>query len=63
VNVWDDVFQRRVWERNPRHGSKQPVVLSHRFPIKGGLTFGEALTVNNRNKFLDLMKIERTPNG
>lgn len=46
-------FQGRRWERNPRHGSCQPSLLCHRFPIKGGLTLGEALMRNNRNAFFD----------
>jgi hypothetical protein len=49
------LWRERTWERNPRRGSCQPTVLCHRFPIKGGLTFGEALMLNNRNKLLDLV--------
>jgi hypothetical protein len=54
-----DIFRRRTWERNPRKGTRQPVVLCHRFPIRGGLTFAEALMLNNRNKLFDLMLAEK----
>jgi hypothetical protein len=33
----------RCWERNPRRGTAQPQFLRHRFPIAGGLTFGDVL--------------------
>jgi hypothetical protein len=52
------IFRTRNWQRNPRKGLCQPTALCHRFSIKGGLTFGEALMLNNRNKLLDLTRMD-----
>lgn len=54
-----ELFTRRVWELNPRKGTRQPRLLLHRFPIKGGLTLGQAFgTLNNRNVLLDMVKLK-----
>lgn len=57
MNLYE-AFRIRCWERNPRKGTRQPVALCHRFPIKGGLTFGEALMLNHRNKLFQLVKVK-----
>lgn len=60
TEILRQAFQGRRWERNPRRGTLQPSLLHHRFPIKGGLTFGEALMRNNSNPFLEHMMARKT---
>lgn len=43
MNTLYDILRARVWEVNPRKGTAQPRYLSHRFPIKDGMTYREVL--------------------
>ena len=40
-------FKERLFEKNPRKGSKQPKFLQHRFPIKNGFTYNEVIVASN----------------
>jgi hypothetical protein len=60
-----ELFREPTWEvREPkpgfRHGTRT-ILVSHRFPVKGGISTGKALSFSNKNSLLRFDSIQKGP--
>lgn len=62
MGIYSGSFMRRkcIEPIKRRHGSPQPEWQAHRFEIKGGISWRDAMIydmANQRNPFLDMIKV------